>query len=148
LRHPVIGFFGLIEAWIDLELVEYLAQRRPSWTFAMIGRVAVQQPGIKACPNVVFLGPRPYGLLPSYGRAFDAAIIPYHLTQQVLHANPLKLREYLAMGKPIVAVRTPEIAQFEDVVRIADTREEFLEHLDSVLANPDSPAEIERRMKR
>ena len=104
--------------------------------------------GNKSLPQRTVFGARPYGELPAYGRAFDVAIIPYHLTQQVLHANPLKLREYLAMGKPIVAVRTPEIAQFADVVRIADTREEFLAHLDSVLTNPDSPAEIERRLDR
>jgi glycosyltransferase involved in cell wall biosynthesis len=148
LAHPIVGFFGLIEAWIDLDLVEYLAQRRPNWTFVMIGRVAVLHSGTNACPNVLLLGARPYVALPAYGRAFDAAIIPYHLTQQVLHANPLKLREYLAMGKPIVAVRTPEIDQFADVVRVADTREEFLAHLDFVLTNPDSPAEIERRLGR
>ena len=145
---PIVGFFGLIEAWIDLDLVEYLAQHRRNWNFVMIGRVATPHPGTKACPNVHFLGARPYLELPAYGRAFDVAIIPYHLTQQVLHANPLKLREYLAMGKPIVAVRTPEIAQFADIVRIADTREEFLAHLDFLLTNPDSPAEIERRLDR
>jgi glycosyltransferase involved in cell wall biosynthesis len=148
LGRPIVGFFGLIEAWIDLDLIEYVARRRPNWTFAMMGRVAVEHAGVAGCKNVVFLGAKPYASLPAYGRVFDAAVIPYHLTQQVLHANPLKLREYLAMGKPVVSVRTPEIDRFADVVRIADTPEEFLNHLDAVLAEPDSIVEIERRMER
>ena len=53
-----------------------------------------------------------------------------------MHANPLKLREYLAMGKPVVSVRTPEIEKYSDVVEIADSREEFLTKLDAILAHP------------
>ncbi len=79
---------------------------------------------------------------------FDAAIIPYHLTQQVLHANPIKLREYLAMGKPIVSVSTPEIDKYGDVVAIARSREEFLTKLDEALSRPPTPDEVRRRMDR
>lgn len=145
LPRPVVGFFGLIEAWIDQGLVEYLAKARPNWSFVMIGRVAVDHAGVRSCPNVHFLGRRDYADLPNYGRAFDAAIIPYHPTQQVQNANPLKLREYLAMGKPVVSVRTPEIEKFADVVRIAGNREEFLKHLDEALATPTA-GEIAKRM--
>src|SRR6185369_8612076 len=98
---PIIGFFGLIERWIELGLVDYLAERRPDWTFLMIGRVAVPDSEVPRRPNIHFLGRRPYETLPAYGKAFTAAIIPYHLTPQVIHSNPIKLREYLAMGKPI-----------------------------------------------
>ena len=68
--------------------------------------------------------------LPDYGSRFDVAIIPYRLTTARLNANPIKLREYLAMGKPIVSVSTPEIDKYADVVRIGRTPEEFLAHLD------------------
>lgn len=146
LSKPIIGFFGLIERWIDLDLVAYLAEQRPAWSFVMIGRVAVPSEDVPNLPNLHFLGKRPYGDLPRYGSQFDAAIIPYRLTQQVLHANPLKLREYLAMGKPIVSVSTPEIDDFADVVRIARTREEFLAELDATLAAPDRPVDIQRRL--
>jgi hypothetical protein len=94
------------------------------------------------------MGKRPYDSLPAYGKQFDAAIIPYRLTQQVLHANPIKLREYLALGKPIVSVSTPEIDKFADVVEIARSPEEFLARLDEVLARPPAPEEIRRRMQR
>jgi glycosyltransferase involved in cell wall biosynthesis len=148
LTRPVIGFFGLIERWIDLDLVDYLASKRPHWQFVLIGRVAVPEDSLPRRPNIHYLGKRPYDSLPAYGKAFDAAIIPYHLTQQVLHANPIKLREYLAMGKPVVSVSTPEIDKYKDVVEIGHTKEEFLAKLDQVTARPPTVDEINRRMDR
>jgi glycosyltransferase involved in cell wall biosynthesis len=143
LPRPIVGFFGLIERWIDLGLVDWLAEQRPRWTFLMIGRVAVPEAEVPRRPNVVFLGRRPYETLPAYGKAFAAALIPYHPTPQVLHANPLKLREYLAMGKPIVSVSTPEIDKFAAYVRIGRSREEMLAHLDAAVSKGLTRAEGE-----
>jgi glycosyltransferase involved in cell wall biosynthesis len=125
LEGPVIGFFGLIEAWIDLDLIQTLADRHPDWTFVMIGRIAVPAAQVPVRKNILLLGARPYDRLPDYGRRFDVSIIPYRLTQQVHHANPIKLREYLAMEKPIVSVPTPEIEKFADLIRIATTADEW-----------------------
>ena len=143
LPRPIVGFFGLIERWIDLGLMAYLADQRPHWTFLMIGRVAVPDAEVPRRPNLVFLGRRPYETLPAYGRAFAAAIIPYHLTPQVLHANPIKLREYLAMGKPIVSVSTPEIDKFAAHVRIGRSREEMLAHLDGAVGAGLTAGEVQ-----
>jgi glycosyltransferase involved in cell wall biosynthesis len=148
LPRPVVGFFGLIERWIDLDLVRYLAEQRPHWAFVMIGRVAVPDGEVPRRENIHYLGKRPYDLLPAYGKQFDAAIIPYRLTQQVLHANPIKLREYLAMGKPVVSVSTPEIDKYADLVEISHSREQFLANLDAVVARPASPEEVRKRMGR
>ena len=148
LPRPCVGFFGLIERWIDLDLVDFLAAQRPQWTFALIGRVALSPEEVPRRPNLHYFGKRPYETLPAYGKGFDAAIIPYRLTQQVLHANPIKLREYLAMGKPVVSVGTPEIDKYADVVEIAHSPEEFLSRLDAVLERPAAPAETRRRIDR
>jgi glycosyltransferase involved in cell wall biosynthesis len=148
LARPIVGFFGLIEEWIDLGLIDEIAVRRPEWSIVLIGRMAVADHPVCHRANVLLTGKLAYEELPAYGKAFDVAIIPYHLTQQVLHANPLKLREYLAMGKPVVSVSTPEIDKYSDVVEIAHSREEFLAMLDSVLSRPASPAEIQRRVDR
>ena len=134
LKHPVIGFFGLIEAWIDLDLIAFLARSRPAWTFLLVGRVAVDAEELRGMPNVVLAGPQPYEALPRWAKAFDVAIIPYRLTEQVLHANPLKLREYLATGKPVVAVSTPAIQQFAEHVHIAEDRDQFLTGIERALA--------------
>lgn len=148
LAQPVVGFFGLIEKWIDLELIDFLAEQRPHWTFLMIGRLAVPENELPRRPNLHWIGKRPYEELPAYGKLFDAAIIPFRLTEVIWHANPIKLREYLAMGKPIVSVSTPEIDKYSDVVETARTREEFLARLDTVLARPSTSTEIARRMDR
>jgi len=148
LARPIVGFFGLIENWIDLDIVAYLAKARPHYSFVMVGRVAVPKHDLPRLANLYFLGRRPYETLPDYGRGFDCCLIPYRLTRQVLHANPLKLREYLAMGKPVVTVSTPEIDQFADVVAIARSPTEFLEKLDRVLATSPSAAAAARRIER
>jgi glycosyltransferase involved in cell wall biosynthesis len=148
LRGPVIGFFGLIEKFIDLDLIDYLAVERPHWTFLLIGRVAVPEAEVPRRPNVHLIGKRPYEELPAYGKLFDVAVIPYRAGEWSHHANPLKLREYLAMGKPIVTVDTPQTRKFADVVDVAATREEFLQKLDGVLSREQSPAEVDRRVGR
>lgn len=146
LPHPIIGYFGLVERWIDLGLVAWLAEQRPRWTFLMIGPVAVPDAEVPRRPNLVFLGRRPYETLPAYAKAFSAAIIPYHRNPQVMHANPLKLREYLATGRPIVSVSTPEIEKFAALVRIGKSREEFLAHLDAAVASGLTPAQLQSQM--
>jgi glycosyltransferase involved in cell wall biosynthesis len=96
----------------------------------------------------LFVGPRPYEALPDYGRHFAAAVIPYRLTDFTFHANPLKLREYLAMGKPIVATRTPQTERFSDVIAIADSREEWLRALDAAVSTPQTEAMALARIHR
>ncbi len=142
---PIVGFTGLIERWIDVDLVGWLATQIPQATFVMIGRVAIPHEQLPSAPNLRWLGARPYERLPEYGARFDAAIIPYRLNAQVHAANPLKLREYLSMGLPIVSVSTPEIDKFEHVVAIARTREAFRDALATALATPSSEASVERR---
>ena len=146
LRRPVVGFYGLIEEWIDVDLIADLAERRPRWTFLMIGRVAIDPGRLKAMPNVVFAGPQPYNDLPKWAKAFDVAIIPYRLTRQVVNSAPLKLREYLATGKPVVAVPTPEIERFAGLVRIARGPEQFLSEIEDALVN-DTDADRVRRIE-
>ncbi len=109
LAHPVIGYFGSLHEWIDLDLIEWLARARPAWTFMLVGHAAVDVAHLAALPNVRLAGAQPYESLPTWAKAFDAAIIPYRRTRQTENANPLKLREYLATGKPVVSVRNPEI---------------------------------------
>jgi glycosyltransferase involved in cell wall biosynthesis len=147
LRRPVVGFYGLIEEWIDLDLIADLAERRPRWTFLMIGRLAVDPGRLKALPNVVFAGPQPYRSLPNWLKAFDVAIIPYRLTRQVVNSAPLKLREYLASGKPIVAVPAPEIERFAGLVRIARGPEEFIREIEAALFSDSDADAIARRIE-
>lgn len=144
LPHPVIGYIGSIHEWIDLELIEWLAIQRPQWSFLLVGHAAVDVTRLRAMPNIRFAGAQPYQDLPCWAKAFDAAIIPYRLNRQVANANPLKLREYLATGKPVVSVRNAEIEKFAQWVGIADDREGFLAALDSTLASDTPQAAAQR----
>jgi len=133
LSRPVIGFFGSLADWIDVELLEFLGRQRPSWTFLMIGHVSTDVASLKALPNFVFVGPQPYETLPGWAKAFDVAIMPYRRNRQVRNANPLKLREYLATGKPVVSVSTEEVERFAAVLYVADTRGDFLAALERAI---------------
>ena len=142
---PVIGYIGSVHEWIDLELIAWLAMQRPHWSFLLVGHAAADVSTLRALPNVHLVGTQPYTTLPAWAKSFDAAIIPYRLNRQVANANPLKLREYLATGKPIVSVRNPEIEKFSGLVHIADDRDGFLSALDDAIAN-DDPAAAAQRM--
>ena len=83
--------------------------------------------------------------LPGWAKRFDVAMIPYRLNRQVANANPLKLREYLATGKPVVSVRNPEIDKFAALVDVVEGREAFLAALDRRVAG-DSADAIAARM--
>jgi glycosyltransferase involved in cell wall biosynthesis len=138
---PVVGFIGTIEARIDLPLVDWLARQFPLVTFVMIGQIAVPSAALCTAPNVRFLGFRPYADLPRYAQHFDVAIMPYRNSAAVWAANPLKLREYLAMGLPVVSISTPEVEQFRHVVSIAPSRQEFADSVrDALSAGSDERA--------
>jgi len=145
LPKPVIGYFGSIHEWIDVELIEWLARARPEWSFLLIGHAAVDVAALRALSNVHLIGARPYRTLPAWAKAFDVAIIPYRMNRQVENANPLKLREYLACGKPIVSVRNAEIEKFSRWVRIADGRQAFLDEIEGALRDERAEMPAERR---
>ena len=144
LPSPVIGFFGLIEEWIDLSLIEHIAKQKPGWQIVLIGRCAVNNPSCFSYKNIHYLGCKAFADLPSYASAFDVAILPYKLTRQVMHCNPIKLREYLATGKPVVSVRFPEAERYKDVVLIADNQQEFINQLERALTQDTNQARQKR----
>ena len=145
---PVIGFYGLIEDWVDLEAIRHMAAARPEWSFLMIGEVKTDTSAVRKLPNVHFLGRRPYQSLPGYCKKFDIAVLPFVVNQLTLASNPLKLREYLAAGLPVVATPLPEVQKLGDLVHTATTPEEFLQQCEALLANdrrgPD--LRVSRRM--
>jgi glycosyltransferase involved in cell wall biosynthesis len=138
---PVIGYFGLLAAWTDLDLLLAIARAHPDWQLLLVGHAAVDVSQLQACANVHLVGPQPYESLPSWARSFDVAIIPYRNTQQVRHANPLKLREYLACGLPVVSVPAPEVDRFAPWVVVAEGSAAFVEAVERTLAgnHPELP---------
>jgi glycosyltransferase involved in cell wall biosynthesis len=145
-RSPMVGFFGLIADWLDLSIIRHIALNRPDWSVVLVGKVTTDLGPLKGLPNVHFLGQKPYESLPSYCKAFDVGIIPFQINELTLKANPLKLREYLAAGLPVVSADLPEIRKYQEVVRIASSPDLFLSEIDAALREQGGP-HARRRME-
>ncbi|HLL84720.1 MAG TPA: glycosyltransferase [Longimicrobium sp.] len=141
LPKPVIGFFGLVAHWVDLEVFEAIAKAHPEGSVAIIGKVApdVDPSRLKAFPNIHLLGRKPYADLPAYCKAFDVAINPFKWNELTLNANPLKVREYLAAGVPCVSTPLPEVEKV-GLCKLARTPAEFVEKVDEALKEGGGPS--------
>jgi glycosyltransferase involved in cell wall biosynthesis len=144
LGKPVVGFIGLIEDWVDLRLIRFLAQSRPAWSFVLIGKLVASDAPLRDLPNVHLLGRKEYEELPGYCKAFDVALLPFVINELTLASNPLKLREYLAAGLTVVASAIPEAERLDGLLSIARSDEQFLRATEALLAQGASEAERRR----
>ena len=146
-ERPILGYYGAIADWIDIELLKCVAHRFGDCLLLMIGSDecgARQQ--LAAFPNVLFTGEVNYANLPHFLYGMDVCLLPFRVNALTLATNPVKVYEYLAAGKTVVAMDLPELSHFECHVETATTHLEFLERIDAALAVPESsPAEEERR---
>lgn len=145
IQHPVIGYFGALADWFDVDLLAAVARARPQYTFVLLGGVFdVDVSALQALPNVRLLGQQPYETMPQYLYHFDACIIPFKLNPITEATDPVKLYEYLSGGKPVVSVRLPELEPFREHVYLADDAASFAAQLDAALAE-NSPAQAAQR---
>ena len=117
---PVAGFYGSIAGWFDKELMLATAQQLPHWRFVLIGPAHTNIEKLIAQPNIEWLGPRAHKELAHYSQHWDVGILPFKNNAQIQACNPLKLREYLAAGQPIVSTHYPAINDYADLVMVAD----------------------------
>jgi glycosyltransferase involved in cell wall biosynthesis len=150
LRRPVLGFVGnIVPEKVDLDLLESLAQARSDWTFLLVGpatpRLAERVSGLSRLANVRWVGPKPYSELPPYVAAFDVGLIPYQLNPYTRSCFPLKVFEYLAAGKPVVASGLPELADMEPDVVLCSSAAEFAAGIEAALAHTGEEDRARRR---
>jgi glycosyltransferase involved in cell wall biosynthesis len=140
LPKPIIGFFGLVADWVDQEAIIATAKAHPEGSIVIIGKVApdCDASALKAVPNIHLLGRKPYTSLPGYCRAFDVALMPFKVNELTLNANPLKVREYLAAGLPVVSTDIPEVRKV-GLCRMATSTEDFVRKVDECLADGPGP---------
>lgn len=146
LPKPVIGLYGLIEDWIDIELLEKTAKHFSDASLVIIGKIKTDISRIENLPNVHILGRKPYETLPAYCKGFDVALNPFVINELTLAANPLKVREYLASGLQVVSTDIPEVAILDNCL-IAKNHDEFIEKIEQVLANPKPRKEVSDSIK-
>jgi len=127
---PRIGFFGVIDERMDLELVAAIADARPEWQVVMLGPVVKIDPAaLPVRPNIHYLGMKTYAMLPQYLAGWDAAILPFARNESTRFISPTKLLEYLAAGRPVVSTSIRDVVKPYGecgVVSVADEPEEFV----------------------
>lgn len=145
LKKPVIGFFGLVSSWIDLDLIVYCAEKLPNYTFLVIGRSSVDVSKLNSRENIKFIGEVPFSELPSYASIFDVGMISFVINELTIACNPLKLLEYLSLTIPVVSTDLPEVKKFEEDVIIAGNYDEFVQGIQRSLTLTDDSLSQRRR---
>jgi glycosyltransferase involved in cell wall biosynthesis len=142
---PRVGFFGVIDERMDIELVGELAEMRPDLQLVMIGPVIKIDPAdLPHKPNIHYLGGKSYDELPAYLAGWDVAILPFARNESTRFISPTKTPEYLAAGRPVVSTSIRDVVQpygRDGLAWIADTASEFSAAIDEAIAS-DRPARL------
>jgi glycosyltransferase involved in cell wall biosynthesis len=154
IAHPRIGFFGVIDERMDLELLRDTALLRPSWQFVMVGPTAKIEPTtLPQLENIHWLGAKPYACLPSYLHGWDVGIMPFVLNDSTRFISPTKTPEFLAAGIPVVSTPIGDVVSpygDEGLVEIATGADKFVEAIERLrLARNDSWLEkVDQRLSK
>ncbi|WP_242038982.1 UDP-galactopyranose mutase [Anabaena lutea] len=128
--HPRLGFFGVIDERMDLELLQGIAETRPDWHLVIVGPVVKIDPArLPQSENIHYLGAKTYQQLPEYLAGWDLAMLPFAHNAATRFISPTKTPEYLAAGKPVVSTSIRDVVRpygESKLVRIADTVSEFV----------------------
>jgi len=146
---PIVGYFGALdEHKLDVGFIEKIIDLLPEISFVFVGKASPKISCLAERKNVWLPGQKAYEQIPHYGKCFDVAIIPWRQNRWTEAANPIKVKEYLALGKPIVSTRVfSEIQSYHDEIYQADTPEEFAKCIEKALAE-NSPERIAARRKK
>ena len=134
--HPRLGYFGAIEPWlIDQNLIRYVSERRPDWQWVFAG-LRASPLDVEALPNVHYLGSKPYASMPQLAAAFDVCVLPWVTDNEfVNYGSPIKVREYLATGKPVVITPIYEYERLDGILRVSRGYDDFIAKIEDALAN-------------
>ncbi len=137
LMHPRLGFYGVIDERMDLELLAGVARARPAWNLVLIGPLAkLDEEELPRAPNIHYLGSKTYAELPGYAAGWDVALLPFARNESTEFISPTKTPEYLAAGLPVVSTSIRDVVRpYEELglVSIADSVEAFTAACDTVL---------------
>lgn len=150
ISHPIVGYLGSINSTrLDAQLMLSMARSRPQYNFVFTGPEdeLFARHELHSLPNVYFLGNKPVGVLPDYIACYDVCINPQMVNDITIGNYPLKIDEYLAMGKPIVATKTLTMEHlFASCVHLAQSNEEYLTLIDKALTEAQDKQKREQRI--
>ncbi len=143
---PVIGFFGALdEDLVDIELLCRVATAMPDATLVLIGDATGDMTPLTDQPNVRWLGPRPYADIPRLASCFDVALMPWLDNEWIRSCNPIKLKEYLALGLPVVSTPFPALEPYHPVVEVASSPDDYVAAIRFALRSDDQQRRLDRR---
>jgi len=149
---PLAGYVGAVNDKLDLELLSRVAQRCDDWSFVLVGPVSISDEEgqralqiLRTLPNAHLLGRKQVQEVPLYINACDVCLLPYRVNEWTRNIDSLKLYEYLACGKPIVATDVPAAQRFSNVVQIAESEDDFVTSMQVALSEDNSALYDARR---
>jgi glycosyltransferase involved in cell wall biosynthesis len=145
LERPLAGFVGLLDDYVDVAALLATADALDPGTVVLVGGENVDTRELAAHPRVRLLGRRPYETMPAYLAAFDVCLVPFARSALTEGVNPIKLREYLAAGRPVVATPLPAVREYAEVVRLADDPASFAAAVREEVAGAHDPDLVARR---
>jgi UDP-galactopyranose mutase len=144
LRHPRLGFYGVIDERMDLNLLAGAAAARPDWSFVLLGPILkVDSESLPRAGNIHYLGSKQYSELPGYASGWDVAILPFARNESTEFISPTKTPEYLAAGLPVVSTSIRDVKNpYEGLglVRIADSVPDFVAACEAAFGDPVTSA--------
>jgi glycosyltransferase involved in cell wall biosynthesis len=145
-----LGFYGVIDERLDIELLDFIAERRPEWHLVLVGPVVKIDPAtLPRRSNIHYFGQRSYDELPRYLVGWDVCLLPFALNEATRFISPTKTLEYMAAERPIVSTPITDVAEpYGGIVYLGGTPEEFLAACDAALgASTDERARRTSRMR-
>lgn len=139
LSSPIVGYYGVIDERIDLELLHETAKKLPNVSFVMIGPLAkIEEADLPKEANIHYLGMKSYNELPHYLKAFDIAMMPFALNDATKYISPTKTLEYMAAGKPIISTKIIDVVRdYSICVSLIETADEFCDAIQFLMDKTD-----------
>ena len=145
---PRLGFYGVIDERMDLELLAAVADARPDWSLVLVGPVVkIAEQDLPRRPNIHYMGQQSYDDLPAFLSGWDVALMPFAINDSTRFISPTKTPEYLAAGRPVVSTPIRDVVRHYgelEGVKIAETAEAFIAACEAQLALKETPAWLEQ----
>lgn len=130
-EQPVVGFVGHLGPWIDVELIERVAEAMPAARVVMVGSVdAAVQPRLERLlrhRNVSYQDFVPHADVPDVIAGFDVGLMPFRVQAYTRAVNPIKLYEYAAQNVSVVSTAfSPDVEEFRNWIDVCTTADEFV----------------------
>jgi UDP-galactopyranose mutase len=151
LPHPRLGFYGVIDERLDLEIVDRIAGAHPDWQIVLVGPVVkIDSERLPRRPNIQYFGQRSYDELPRYLAGWDVCLLPFARNDATRFISPTKTLEYMAAELPIVSTPITDVAEpYGDIVYLGGTPDEFLAACEAALASsPEERAARAEQMRK